>query len=194
MTFEGYRAFNDPYVYNGTSVLKNKLKTRDAAALTVFEIEMTAVRAAEPPPTGRFGPAHFRAVHRHLFQDVYSWAGHYRTVRTGKSGNWFCYPEHIPREMERVFGDLRRNEYLAGRSFGDFAHGAASFLADLNAIHPFRDGNGRAQLTFLGLATVKAGHSIDLGRIQPEEFLRAMILSFSGDVGALTRQIVSLRP
>jgi fido (protein-threonine AMPylation protein) len=111
MTFEGYRAFNDPYVYNGTSVLKNKLKTRDAAALTVFEIEMTAVRAAEPPPTGRFGPAHFRAVHRHLFQDVYSWAG----------------------------------------------------------------------------------HSIDLGRIQPEEFLRAMILSFSGDVGALTRQIVSLR-
>ena len=148
MSFEAYAAFDDPYVYKGTSVLKNKLGTQDAAELSAFEVEMTALRAEEPLPTGRFGTAHYRAVHRHLFQDVYRWAGRYRTVRTGKDGNWFCYPEYIPREMDRVFGGLRNNAFLAGRSFEDFAIRAASFLAELNAIHPFREGNGRAQLSF----------------------------------------------
>jgi cell filamentation protein len=172
MSFEGYAAFDDPYVYKGTSVLKNKLKTRDAAVLSAFEVEMTALRAEEPLPDGRFGTAHYRAVHHHIFQDVYRWAGRYRTVRTGKDGNWFCYPEYIPREMERVFGDLRRSAFLAGRTFDDFAVGAADFLAELNAIHPFREGNGR---------------------LQPAVFLAAMVASFGSDTRPLVREISALR-
>ena len=82
MSFVGYAAFDDPYVYKGTSVLKNKLKTRDADVLSAFEVEMTTLRAEEPLPAGRFGTAHYRSVHHHLFQDVYRWAGSYRTVRT----------------------------------------------------------------------------------------------------------------
>lgn len=193
MSFEAYAAFDDPYVYKGTSVLKNKLGTRDAAVLSAFEVEMTALRAEEPLPTGRFGTAHYRAVHRHLFQDVYRWAGRYRTVRTGKDGNWFCYPEYIPREMERVFGELRSNAFLAGRSFEDFAIGAASFLAELNAIHPFREGNGRAQLSFFFLLAPKAGHRLDLSRIRPQAFLAAMVASFAGDTRPLVREIMRLR-
>jgi cell filamentation protein len=103
VTFSGYDAFDDPYAYEGTTVLKNLLGTRDLAVLESFELEMTTLRAAEPLPSGRFGPAHYRAIHHHLFQDVYSWAGRYRIVRTAKGGNWFCYPEHIPSEMNRIF-------------------------------------------------------------------------------------------
>ena len=193
MTFEGYGAFDDPYVYKGTSVLRNKLKTRDADILSAFEVEMTTLRAEEPLPNGRFGPAHYRAVHHHLFQDVYRWAGRYRTIRTGKNGNWFCYPENIPREMVRVFGQLQQNNLLAGRAFDAFATEAAEFLADLNAIHPFRDGNGRAQLSFLYLLALKAGHEIDLSRIRPERFLKAMIASFGGGILPLAREIAALR-
>jgi cell filamentation protein len=192
MTFGGYDAFDDPYAYKGTSVLKNTLKTRNAAVLAAFEMEMTALRAEEPLPLGRFGPAHYCAVHRHLFQDVYRWAGRYRTVRTAKDGNWFCFPENIPREMKRVFGDLRRSSFLADRRFDDFAAGAADFIAELNAVHPFREGNGRAQLSFLHLLALGAGHPLDLSRIRPEPFLRAMVTSFAGDVKPLTREIASL--
>lgn len=193
MSFEGYAAFDDPYVYKGTSVLKNKLKTRDAAVLSAFEVEMTALRAEEPLPDGRFGTAHYRAVHHHIFQDVYRWAGRYRTVRTGKDGSWFCYPEYIPREMERVFGDLRRSAFLAGRTFDDFAVGAADFLAELNAIHPFREGNGRAQLSFFFLLANKAGRPLDFGRLQPAVFLAAMVASFGSDTRPLVREISALR-
>lgn len=193
MTPGGYDAFDDPYAYKGTSVLKNKLKTRDAAVLSAFEIEMTTMRAEEPLPTGRFGSAQYRAVHRHLFQDVYAWAGRYRTVRTAKSGNWFCFPEHISREMERAFGNLRRKALLTGLEFDHFCIGAAEFLAELNAIHPFREGNGRAQLSFLYLLARNAGHPLDFGFIHPEPFLDAMIASFGGDTDPLVRQIAELR-
>jgi cell filamentation protein, protein adenylyltransferase len=194
MTFEGYGAFDDPYVYKGTSVLKNKLKIRNAAALSAFEVEMSTARAAEPLPAGRFGTAHYRAVHRHLFQDVYRWAGRYRTIRTGKGGNWFCFPEYIPREMERVFGNLKRDDLLKGRAFNDFSAGAAAFLAELNAIHPFREGNGRAQLSFLYMLAGEAGHLFDLSRIRPDKILAAMVASFGGDTGPLVHEIVRLRP
>ena len=69
----------------------------------------------------------------------------------------FCYPEHIPAELRRVFGALREEGYLQGRDQTTFATGAAHFLAELNAIHAFRDGNGRTQLAFLVLLAAQGG-------------------------------------
>lgn len=189
----GYEAFDDPYCYKGTFVLKNKLGTRDAETLEAFELEMSSLRADEPLPDGRFGPAHYRAIHRHLFQDVYTWAGKYRTVRTGKAGNWFCYPDYIGREMDRLFARLTADDLLKGRTSVAFIDGAAHFLADLNAIHPFRDGNGRAQLAFMHLLGIEAGHHLDFARLQPEPFMQAMIQSFAGNVGPLVEQLNGLR-
>lgn len=133
MTNGGYDAFDDPYSYKGTNVLKNRLRTRDPDILEAFELEMTTLRADEPLPEGRFGAAHYRSVHRHLFQDVYSWAGRYRTVRTAKGGNWFCFPEHIPQQMDRLFAQLRADDLLASDNFDDFVQRGALFLAELNA-------------------------------------------------------------
>src|SRR5262249_33583628 len=101
---------------------------------------MTTLRAAEPLPRGRFGPGHYCAIHHHIFQDVYRWAGRYRTVRTAKGGNWFCYPEHISAEMNRIFCELKEQGFLREKAFGEFIDAAADFLAELNAIHPFREG------------------------------------------------------
>lgn len=192
MTNEGYDAFDDPYCYDGTFVLKNRLHTRDAALLEAFELEMMSLRAEEPLPAGRFGPAHYRAVHRHLFQDVYGWAGRYRTVRTAKGGNWFCFPEHIPTQMDKLFGSLQQNKFLAQRDFETFVVGVAEFLATLNVIHPFREGNGRSQLAFIHLLALRAGHPLDFSAIEPVGFLKAMVASFHGDTKLLVRALTRL--
>lgn len=71
----GYDAIEDPYCYPGTTLLRNIPDLRNAAALAAFEAASTTQRADEPLPGGRFGASHYRAIHRHLFQDVYPWAG-----------------------------------------------------------------------------------------------------------------------
>ncbi len=193
MTFGGYDAFDDPYSYRGLNCLKNRLGLRDPGSLQAFELEMSTLRAEEPFPLGRFDPAHYRKVHRHLFQDVYSWAGRYRTVRTAKDGNWFCFPEHIAGQMDGLFRRLRAAPFLSGADAGDFVSAAAAFLADLNAIHPFREGNGRSQLAFLHLIALRAGHPLRLDQVRRETFLPAMIESFGGQLAALTAELARLR-
>jgi cell filamentation protein len=187
-----YDAIADPYCYDGTTVLKNIPDIRGQAALDEFEAALTAQRADEPLPTGRLSVAHYREIHHHLFQDVYAWAGRFRTVRIAKDENAFCYPENIEREMKRLFATLKENQYFTGLSREAFAGSAAAFLSTLNAIHPFREGNGRAQTTFVTLLAVRAGHPFDLGKLEPESFLAAMVASFKSDDRPLERQLLLL--
>jgi len=153
---------------------------RDQEALDAFEAEATAQRFAEPLPAGRFGVSHYRAVHRHLFGDVFPWAGRFRSVRIAKGGSMFCYPEHISGEMTRIFRALKAKDWMRGLTIAEFAAESAHFLTELNAIHPFCDGNGRTQLAFLTLLAFAAGYQVDFDRIEPESFLDAMIESFHG--------------
>jgi cell filamentation protein len=71
-----YKAEPDPYCYPGTAVLINHAGLRDEAELVEYEGEMIALRFREPLPDGRLSYRHYLTVHRHLFQDVYPWAGH----------------------------------------------------------------------------------------------------------------------
>lgn len=187
-----YEAAGDPYCYKGTSVLRNIPGFRDHERLERFETVMVAERARESLPRGALTIGHYRSVHRHLFQDVYRWAGRYRSVRIHKEGSTFCYPEHIPGQMKALFSRLREAEFYAGLAPPEFARQAAHFLADLNAIHPFREGNGRSQLSFVALIAVRAGHSLVLERLDPETFLGAMVSSFGGDEVPLVQQLRGL--
>lgn len=153
---------------------------------------MVTQRAREPLPRGALTIGHYRSVHRHLFQDVYRWAGRYRSVRIHKQGNTFCYPEHISKEMRVLFSRLRDAEFFAGLTASEFSVRAAHFLAELNAIHPFREGNGRSQLPFTALIAVRAGHSLALERLDPKAFLAAMVRSFGGDEEPLAQQLRGL--
>jgi cell filamentation protein, protein adenylyltransferase len=173
-------------------VLKNKLGLRKQAELSAFEALSVAVRAEEPLPTGRLSSTHYCAVHRHLFQDVYGWAGRYRTVRMTKDRSPFCFPENIAGEMRALFARLHGADLLRGKEAKAFAEEAAAFLAYLNAIHPFREGNGRTQLTFTALLAAEAGHPLELSRLDPARFLQAMIASFFGDEAPLGRQLRNL--
>lgn len=162
MNIEGYDAFDDLYSYPGTRVLKNLLDIRDQDTLEAFEVEISTLRAEEPLPDGAFDAAHYCGVHHHLFQDVYDWAGQYRTVRTSKGGNAFCYPEHISEQMDALFLGLRGGDVFVDLSLGAFLQEIARFLGELNAIHPFREGNGRSQMAFIGLIGATFAHPFAL--------------------------------
>lgn len=94
--------------------------------------------------------------------------------------------------MKKVFTWLKHQGQLRGLKSDDFARGAAHFLAELNAIHPFRDGNGRAQLAFMALLAAQAGHTLHIRRIKQRPFLAAMVASFNGDERLLVAELKAL--
>ena len=187
-----YAAEQDALCYPGTTVLINLAGITDQPTLDEFEFAMYLTRADEPLPHGDLGYAHYCQIHRHLFQDVYAWAGQPRTIRIAKGGNWFCYPEYLQAEMSRVF-DRGRIAVLTNTSDRPtFCTLAAELLADINAGHPFRDGNGRTQLTFLALLAATAGRGFDAGKLEPERVMQAMIDSFAGRLDGLIELIKDL--
>jgi cell filamentation protein len=187
-----YAAEEDPLCYPGTTVLRNKLNIKDQAKLDEFELALFLTRTDEEMPGGNLDYDHYKAVHHHLFQDVYGWAGKVRTIRIGKGGSWFCYPEYIDREMGRIFGQLVEVEHLRGLGIEDFAVRTAHVLAEINAVHPFREGNGRTQLTFLAMLMENAGFWFNADMLQRERVLDAMIESFSGEEEPLARLITDI--
>ena len=96
-------------------------------------------------------PFHFRAVHHRLFQDVYDWAGRDGKLRLTKGTSTFLLSREHRRELKRVFGWSKAQRYLMGRTAPNFAAGSAHCLGELNALRAFREGNGRAQLSFMAL-------------------------------------------
>ena len=187
-----YDAVIDSYCYEGTTVLKNIPDIHDQAALDAFEAAITTERSDEPLPEGNLDVAHYYAIHRHLFQDVYEWAGEIRTVRISKGGSAFCYPEYIEQEMQTLFDYLKSQNYLQGLSADEFATRAAHFLSTLNAVHPFREGNGRAQTSFLLLLADRALHPLNLDKLVPERFMEAMVASFERDEEQLASELRGL--
>jgi cell filamentation protein len=114
-----YASRTDALCYPGTTVLRNKAGLQDQEQLDAFELAMVITRAKEIWPSGALDAAHYLSMHRHLFQDVYDRAGTIRTIRIGKDGSWFCFPEHIESEMEKLFG------WLAGEGHFQTLSGAA---------------------------------------------------------------------
>jgi cell filamentation protein len=113
-------------------------------------------------------------------------------VRISKGESPFCYPEYIPGEIKKLFEGLRRDNHLHGLSAQRFAPQAASLLTNLNAIHSFRDGNGRRQMAFMAPLAPRAGHPLLLTRLAPAEFMEAMIQSFKGGEEPLIEQLTRL--
>ena len=187
-----YAAGVDPYCYVGTTVLKNVPGLRDQADLDRFEAVSFALRSEEPLPAGPLTVRHYFAVHRHLLRDVYRWAGKPRTIRISKGGNPFCYPENIGPELDRLFLWLHAEHCLTGLSDDKFAAKLAHFLAELNAIHAFREGNGRAQNAFALIVGAHAGHPLRMEALDPKAYLEAMIVSFAGKEGPLADQLQML--
>jgi hypothetical protein len=86
---------------------------------------------------GWYDLARPQAFHRYILGDVYGWAGQLRTVSIAK-GSVFCPPQHLESYAANVFGRLAAADRLRGLARDPFITALAGFLADVNALHPFR--------------------------------------------------------
>ena len=170
-------------------VLRNRLDIRDAPALEAAERGLVAQRLLEPVPAGDFDLAHLKAIHRHLFQDVYAWAGEVRTVEIAKGESRFQPTRFIAAGMADIHRRIVAKGYFRGSGPEGFAEGAGPVMGDVNHVHPFREGNGRTQIQYLKQLAARAGRAIDLTRIDPAVWLDASRRSNAGDYAAMTRCI-----
>ena len=179
----------DPYTYPNSHVLRNKFGLTYANQLDRVERRLVTQRAAEGIPSGRFDLAHLRAIHRHLFQDVYDWAGELRTVEIAKDGHQFQFRRYIETGMQDVHQRLVRAAFLRGLSQADFATAAGQIIGDVNYVHPFREGNGRTQLFYLAQLAAQAGHPLNLTRLDAVGWLTASRAAHGGDYTPMAAEI-----
>jgi cell filamentation protein len=166
----------DPYLFPGTSVLRNLREIRDAAVLNEFEAEATARRLRQlehRPIRGKFDTRHLQEIHHHIFQDVFDWAGSFRTVNISKSGDPFAFHEHIASSLGKMSAELKAESHLAGSDPERFAIRGAYYLGEINAVHPFREGNGRAQREFIRELAARNDLLIDWTQISRDEMVDA---------------------
>jgi cell filamentation protein len=185
----------DPYVYPGTDVLCNLLDLRDAAELAERDAALSAIRIAQLERRfipGDFDLTHLQATHRYIFGDIYSWAGELRTVRITKGGDLFALPEHIGPYLTRLLADLARENRLQGLGFEPFAERLTHYYAEINAVHPFREGNGRAQRAFLGQIAKAAAHPIAWVHLDAERNVFAARESHRGNNSPLREMLGDL--
>jgi cell filamentation protein len=174
---------NDPYTYPGTDTLRNRLGITDDAALTKAEQRFTAVRGAEAARLP-FAPTAdgYRALHKHLFQDLYDWAGQDRTVNIAKGGSSFAHVPYIERELDKLFTDVATKNAFRGLPRDEFFDRLGNHINEINAIHPFREGNGRTMRHHAAQLARDAGHPIRIASIDKTAWMEASRHGFvSGD-------------
>lgn len=166
--------------YPGTEIYVNKLGIQDASVLEAVERELTAERAAQGfPRTAHFRSYDgFKVIHRHLFRDLYAWAGKERKYTTGRSSVPFAVPEHIGPYMQNQFNALARDDFLVGLTAEAFSEAAARYVNEVNAAHPFVDGNGRTQRFWLRMLADNAGFELSLSNTDVKKWNSASRLGF----------------
>jgi cell filamentation protein len=191
--------------------VKNKIGATNPQALEDESTDFVAGRIFELEaglgPKGQFDAAHLKAIHRHLFQDVFEFAGHTRNDRFQFSdgavatevalrkpgGQQFMLGPFIDHALDRVAAKLQGDNFLKGLPRSEFAERAADVMIQLNSIHPFREGNGRTQRTFLRELAKEAGHSLDFSVISQERMRQASVAAHErGDPAMMRRMFAEI--
>lgn len=183
------------YCYPDSKVLINRLGITDGEALAIAEREITSLKLAmaiQKPIKGKFDLLHLQKIHRHIFGDVYTWAGKLRHVNIAK-GNQFCLAQNLERYADNLFAKLETEQYLL-QAGDNIPYRLAYYLSEINVLHPFREGNGRTQRLFIMYLAEIAGYTVDFSHVTPEEMIVASAESFACDytkINAMFEQITS---
>lgn len=162
------------------AVPENKFGISSQADLQRLETPLALRRLLElqqSPVRGNYDTAHLQAIHRYIFLDVYPWAGELRTVSISKPDAIFPPPDYLGPSLDALFAELARDGLLKQLSASAWAHRAAYYLGEINAIHPFREGNGRTQREFIRELALSGGHRLTWAGQTQEEMIRASKLS-----------------
>lgn len=175
-------SFDSKYCYPNSNVLINHLNIRDAEKLHEAERKITLYRLTEiqaSPIKGKFDFKHLQDIHRAIFQDIYPFAGRIREVAIAKS-NLFCLPQFIRPMADEIFGKLHKDNCLRGLDKEVFIDRLAFYSGEINALHPFREGNGRTQRLFLQALSKAAGYQLLFAGMDQQMLLQADIEAMKG--------------
>lgn len=175
----------ESYFYPGSGTLRNIPGILDANELTQFEYTAVAARqrllSLNPElATGSFDAAHVRALHRYLFQDVYEWAGEYRTQNISKGMAARDFADVNSGEIDLYLADVHQRASSidwASLDHAEFAVASAVVFALLNQAHPFREGNGRMSKVFMSQLSELSRFRLDYTQVSPEAWNNAAELS-----------------
>lgn len=177
---DGLEIEDEYYCYPGTKTLKNKLNIEDEALLNEAEREIVAIKFTDlyqNPIKGNFDFRHYKDIHKRLFIDLYDFAGQIRNCDIFKH-NYFCLSKYIYSYSQDIFDNLKRKNYFLDYDFEEKIKLLATLYSDLNALHPFREGNGRVVREFIEeLARINA-IDLDLSNINKNEMIKASMESF----------------
>ena len=175
---------DNSYCYQDSCILKNKLGIRNKEQLEEAERNITALRILQLKTGELRGEPNFKylcKIHKHIFGDIYSWAGKIRTVDISK-GNMFCNSQFILENAEDIFNRLKKENYLQDyKEVDKMSERLAYYLSEINALHPFREGNGRAQREFIIVLARRAGYVVDFSKVSQEEMIQASEKAFYCD-------------
>ncbi|MEE0920670.1 MAG: Fic family protein [Lachnospiraceae bacterium] len=170
----------DKYCYPNSTVLINKKNIQNAKEFLKAEIHYTAYRLyalQNSEVKGKFDFKHLCKIHKDIFQDLFTWAGKTRDCNISKGGTNFCQLNALYDYGNSIFEDF----YPSCLSVKDnpelFVKTVAKNYADLNSLHPFREGNGRTQREFTRELCLKCGYIFDLSVTTHQEMLDASKLA-----------------
>ena len=169
--------------YDGTTCLINKFQIKDEGLLSEIESRITFAKATElerNPVEGNFDFEHYKAIHRYLFDEIYEWAGTTRTINISKKGTQFIKVDEIDKIAIAIFKRLKEKNYFKNQSKNEFVDNIVDFYCATNSLHPFREGNGRAQRVFLSQLIRNAGYDIDFSNANTDELMIATIHAANG--------------
>lgn len=152
------REDDDPYVYPGTAVLKNKLGITDPIKLHQAELRF-ALKGERQMPALSPDARGLRDAHLFLFGRLYEWAGEIRTCELAKEQSLFCRAQFIQQSLDATFRDLDSERHLNSLETPAFGTRMAHYHGERNAIHPFREGNGRALRVWMVHLAHRAGQN-----------------------------------
>ena len=171
------------YCYPGTDVLVNAFDIRDEDKLKELETVYALYRLSELQLQKPKDPTDLNVlldIHRCLLQDVYPFVGKLREEMTSKGSSTFAHPKHLAGQLKQLFDELAEEGYLKGLSKEVFIQRLAYYLAELNALHPFREGNGRTIREFARQLALNAGYRLDWAKIgEPAHIINAFVDSFN---------------
>lgn len=184
LTNHDYVASDDDFnYYENTRCLFNFFDIKDRKKLREVAIYITSIRTAElmvMPIDGPFDLEKLEAIHSSLFSDIYPSAGTLRTKMAAKRTE-FCRPAYIVSSSRDLFNKLSKDHYLRKLTREEFINDLAYYMGELEAIHPFRNGNAQATRLFFWELIFFAGYVIDWRNCDPDRFLEADICAIDGD-------------
>ena len=171
---------NSKYCYQNSNTLINKLEIKDQATLQKYEARITAAKLLalrQKGITGNFDKNHFVSIHKYIFEDIYPFAGKFRTENIAKGYFRFAEWEYIEEELDKLLLKLKNENYLNEKSEEELAKALDYYMSELNVLHPFREGNGRTIREFIRQLALKNGYTLNLKKVEPQKMLNASIKS-----------------